>query len=263
MTSLLESSVTATLAIANAPTTRNCEFRPSDETRAQLYRYWNRCCHGNDEWFQRLWDMHTNYTRHYHTAVHLLEMCNLLDIVMETTSGSSEKQVLDRKSILLAIFFHDAVYDATSSTNEEDSAKLYLEFDKSVSVDTALATKVYDWIIATKTHQASVAAANDPSLQLFLDLDMAVLGKTAPAYLEYARLIRCEYQFVPKDTYCDKRSIVLQSFLQQDKIYGNPQMREALEQRARDNLRSEIRLLRRGIIPGMANNTADTTVQSP
>lgn len=234
--------------IADAPTTRNCEFRATSTTLQALRTYWNRCSN-NDEWFHRLWDMHTSHTRHYHTAVHLLEMCELLDIVASTEQIESS---LDTTSMLLAIFFHDAVYDAKSKTNEEDSAELFSSFAKTVNLDPLVASKVSNWILATKTHQPQHSAVSDDalSLQLFLDLDMAVLGKTAQAYAEYARLIRCEYSFVPLDTYCTTRAKVLELFLQQPTIYGNDHMRNALEVRARDNLASEIQMLRTGIIPG-------------
>lgn len=50
--------------------------------------------------------------------------------------------------------------------------------------------------------------------KLFLDLDMAVLGKNwSPAYTSYAYCIRQEYSFVPRDVYCTKRAEILTRFL--------------------------------------------------
>jgi predicted metal-dependent HD superfamily phosphohydrolase len=106
-------------------------------------------------------------------------------------------------------------------------------------------------ILATKKHE--VSADNPPCLALFLDLDMAVLGKEMPAYLKYASLIREEYAHVPHEVYCEKRADILENFLTQDQIYGTQAMLEAFEQRARDNVAREIGTLRRGQIPGSSS----------
>jgi len=82
---------------------------------------------------------------------------------------------------------------------------------------------------------------------------MAVLGKQPMAYLAYAALIRQEYHHVPHAVYCNKRAEILEDFLKQSQIYGTSVFVQALEQRARDNVRQEIQLLRRGQIPGHEN----------
>ena len=93
----------------------------------------------------------------------------------------------------------------------------------------------------------------------FLDIDMTVLGKRQNAYLKYASLIRKEFAFVPRDVYCTKRAEILETFLgdgssssKKDKkyIYLTKTFQEAFEERARTNLREEINLLRKNIIPG-------------
>ena len=114
-------------------------------------------------------------------------------------------------------------------------------------------------------------------LKLFLDADMAVLGKESNAYDHYAALIRKEYIHVPHDLYCEKRAEILQSFVTillktveenkddsdnklhnsdkkvQDKkvryIFASKIMREALERRAVNNLQREIKGLKQGQIP--------------
>lgn len=267
--------------IEDAPATTNLDFRSTSTTLKVLHGYWNRCCpSNNDEWFHRVWELHTESSRHYHTAVHLLEMCQLFDtatsssrrVVLTSSSSSSslsrktsidnediveedDQQPYDTKAILLAIFFHDAVYDPTSSRNEEDSAHLFRAFAaETAAIDNETVRNVVDWIMATKTHQMSSSSSSspNPNLQLFLDLDMAVLGKTATAYEHYAKLVRCEYQHVPLAVYCEKRATVLAGFLQQAHIYGTDRFQTALEQRARENLANEIESLRRGYILGSA-----------
>ena len=110
--------------------------------------------------------------------------------------------------------------------------------------------------------------------QFFLDIDMAVLGKRKHAYLHYAGLIRNEYSFVPKMVYCTERAKILESFFLLSKnnknknknksntgenkyIYLTNTFREAFEERARENLKEEIQLLRRNIIPGEVEEDKD------
>jgi len=202
------------------------------------------------DWFDRLCQMHSEDTRHYHTMVHLLEMIQYLNLLHSRSYTAIQKRE-DLTAVWLAVFFHDAVYNARSATNEEDSAKLFETFAEEVNAFSALKTTVVDFILATKNHKVEQEASPSSALALFLDLDMAVLGKQPTAYREYAALIRQEYAFVPHDEYCRKRADVLESFLQQQPaIYATPVMHRALEDQARANLRHEIESLRKGVIPG-------------
>lgn len=80
---------------------------------------------------------------------------------------------------------------------------------------------------------------------------MSVLGRDPAGYDEYAGQIRAEYSFVERGTYCKKRAEVLRSFLPGEgrHIYATPGGREMWEERARANLRREIDMLDRGMIP--------------
>lgn len=215
--------------IRDSPVSRNTTFR-DESVREWMLEQWM----GYDrDWFDRLWALHSEGHRHYHTPMHLWEM------LQRETTGS--------KSVRLAIFFHDAIYDPRSSTNEVDSAELFRKFAATSQQDVNV-EEVVALILATQHHV--VSPDNSPTLAYFLDLDMAVLGKEREAYLHYASLVRKEYEFVPREVYCSKRVEVLEGFLEQPRIFGTDDYREALEDRARDNLRHEIDLLKRGIIPG-------------
>jgi predicted metal-dependent HD superfamily phosphohydrolase len=115
-------------------------------------------------------------------------------------------------------------------------------------------------IQATEKHQVVPPGDDDHVVeeslqQVFLDLDMAVLGKRTDAYLAYAALIRQEFDFVPRDVYCEKRAAILGSFLQQPRIYPSNLFHHALEEQARRNLQTEIDMLNRGIINGEKKGT--------
>jgi predicted metal-dependent HD superfamily phosphohydrolase len=202
------------------------------------------------DWFHQLWMLHTSYTtRQYHTAVHLEEMCYYLQLICASSKEEQPqiKELEECKSIiLLAIFFHDAIYDPHSDTNEEDSAKLFESFANQANMDPKHTLCIVSYIMATKHHMVDFDTATAPSL-LFLDLDMAVLGKDEFAYQQYAALIRHEYDFVPLTTYCEKRANILETFLKRKRIYFTSVLYDAFEDRARRNVTKEIQLLRQGI----------------
>jgi len=198
-------------------------------------------------WFDSVMSRHKAKERRYHTLCHLEEMFGYLNIF------SMEIQKDDMAVLTMAILFHDVIYNAKSNTNEEDSAKLYQQFASELFQSLSTFTKIWNdservvqYILATKSH--STALKNDACIDLFLDIDMSVVGKHAKAYQVYASLIRQEYQHVPHDVYCTKRADVLQSFLTKT-IFTTESMHNALEQQAISNIRAEIQSLRQGIIP--------------
>lgn len=231
----------------------------------------------SSSWLEQIYDRHTEPGRHYHTVVHLWEMFELLDIVIANVSAPKWYVPM-----AWSVFFHDSIYNPKSNRNEKDSAELFREFVDAFMVP-AMNKATFDtamtMILATEKHKvippgsrAETTSREDQEDEIsmqehFLDIDMAVLGKQRDAYLEYAALIRKEYEFVPHDVYCSKRAEILDKFLvgnngdvESDSsgdntsgekyIYLSESFREAFEKRARENLRDEIELLRKNIIPG-------------
>jgi predicted metal-dependent HD superfamily phosphohydrolase len=246
--------------IAKSSVARNECFDPSQRItiRVMLGAEWLQATRGlavsptcSDAWFERLWNLHAEPWRHYHTAVHLEEMVQYLGLVQGATQYLSSLSQQDDQTIRLSIFFHDAIYDPKSATNEEDSAQLFQSFADQAGLATthpSLVTNVNQYILATKKHV--VSSDNSFPLAFFLDLDMAVLGKQEAAYQSYAALIRKEYSFVDRDEYCSKRAQVLEQFLAQDQIYGTILFQQSLEEQARRNLALEIAALKNGVIYG-------------
>lgn len=234
-----------------------------------------------EDWFQRIVQWHSNIERHYHTLCHLEEMFAYIDILLENhQDNEEEKDGTDEEMrtskneykavIYLSVFFHDAVYNPKSSTNEEDSAKLFWDFigdlvhnAASVSPRQSVTSwygldRVEKFILATKSHnpnQTDIPQNEKFYLHIFLDADMSVLGKSLEAYLYYASLIRREYEHVPRHVYCQKRAEILRAFIgssteQSKGIFYDKRMKYALEARAMRNLLCEIELLDKGQIPG-------------
>ncbi len=247
-----------------------------EELRKELEQRWNELIASSasrsngdksTSWFQRIYELHTEDGRHYHTVVHLWELFELLDIVIESLDASKWYVAM-----AWSVFFHDAIYDPKSNRNEKDSAELFRAFIDDC-METAMDKNVFDaaftMILATEKHKVILPSESSRSLpekdgleeirmqKHFLDMDMAVLGKENDAYLKYAALIRKEYEFVAHDVYCSKRAEILDTFLGDNSgvghkkcIYLTESFGGAYEERARENLRNEIKLLRSNTIPG-------------
>lgn len=202
-----------------------------------------------------IWDViETRYNepqRYYHTLEHIQALLNLAD--------QYAAQLSDKLVVLLAIYFHDIIYDPKSKTNEEDSAEVFMQLCSSL-LDKETCQKVHQYIIETKKHDVGESLDND--LKLFIDFDMSILGQDTATYPEYARNIRKEYEFVPEADYCKGRAAVLTSFLQagasagaapaaeeavtKKYVFASPLFRELYEEQARRNLAWECEILNAG-----------------
>ena len=216
------------------------------------------------------------------------------DIIYNVKSSTNEED----SALLLKEFLTELSQLFTNNNNNNNN-------DNSIRIDKEGNQKKRDdwnyfvertscYILATKSHNHHYKPSSSLSsfhnnhdreeryelgLALFLDADMAVLGKTRLAYQHYAASIRIEYQHVPRSVYCEKRADILESFCSavsndddddddnQNQNQNNPikyifatnYMRTALEEQARTNLTLEIQSLREGIIP-QERKTPPTTL---
>jgi predicted metal-dependent HD superfamily phosphohydrolase len=182
-----------------------------------------------DEWLGVLTRLYSGPDRHYHNLHHVAEMLRLL--------GQFEGSAADYAAVRFAAWFHDAVYDTRSKTNEEESAALAERALDELGVSTPTITLARRLILATKSHEAE---ADVPDLGLFLDADLSILGAPEKTYLAYGEAIRREYSWVPDDAYREGRLKVLKSFLRRERLYFTEPLAERLDARARRNLSDEI-----------------------
>mmetsp|Transcript_33018 Transcript_33018/g.49881 ORF Transcript_33018/g.49881 Transcript_33018/m.49881 type:complete len:278 (+) Transcript_33018:72-905(+) len=264
----VEKAIPDASAILSSWMARNINFdTPNKESICALKDTWDRVLSKSflpsskgDMWWERIVTLHSAPDRAYHTLIHLKEMIGFLALL-----GSSMPPLFGKDGeiiMTLSTFFHDAVYNAKSSSNEEDSARLFQEFSNDMGGFKPdykdVQDHVVNYILATKHHKLPEITNKKNEhdnevrecLKFFLDIDMAVLGKEEAAYLHYAGLIRREYKFVEHSIYCEKRADILEGFLNETDIYHTEIMRGALEDVARSNLLKEIDFLRKRIIPG-------------
>jgi len=182
-----------------------------------------------------LWlEIFTKYSepkRHYHTINHLENLFTELKEV--------KTEIQDWETILFAVFYHDIVYKASSSTNEEDSAKLAKTRLTEIGYPLDRITKCLEMIRATKNHKET----NDSDTNYFTDADLAILGQNAADYYEYTENIRKEYSIYPDFIYNSSRKKVLQQLLQMERIYKTEYFHNRYEKQARINGKNELEAL--------------------
>ena len=169
--------------------------------------------------------------RHYHNLQHLEHLFAELDRV--------KNKILDYTAVSFSVFYHDVIYDATSTSNEEKSAAFAVSRLQKLSADPDSIRKVSEQILATKSHQLS----GDTDTCYLLDADLSILGKDAGTYADYTHKIRKEYAIYPDFLYKPGRKKVLQHFLASEYIFKTQEFRQNYEVRAKENLTAESELL--------------------
>lgn len=201
---------------------RFCEFLGSPDDAAEIVWGW-------------IESAYTEKHRHYHTLEHLSHC-------FEESLRFNFHFFSTPMAIEMAIWFHDIVYDTTSSTNEEDSVVIMKNACGLIAKDNdVIKNDAADMILHSK-HLYSKLSASKECAQ-FLDIDLAILGADDVKFDRYEDDIRKEYEWVPLDIYRPKRIEILQSFLTAPEIYRTKKMRDRLEASARKNIARSIELL--------------------
>lgn len=150
----------------------------------------------------------------------------------------SERYAESPHRIILAIWFHDSVYDPKRTDNELKSAEFWIR-----KMTSYLLEDLLQWgkmaILATIDHYPN----SDSDIQLLLDLDLASLGASWTIFQENAEKIRQEYSHVSDDVFRKGRKAFLEARLQRPRLYGTEYWYNLLEEQARDNMRKAIKCL--------------------
>jgi predicted metal-dependent HD superfamily phosphohydrolase len=179
--------------------------------------------------FRQLLAAYGEAHRAYHTTAHLSHCFDQLD--------SCGIQAEDPASLELALWFHDAIYDTKAGDNEARSAAWAVS--ALGFLDAARLQRIERLILVTQ-HEAAPEGADQ---QLLLDVDLSILGAPASRFAEYELEVRREYQWVPEDAYRKARARILEQFQARLALYHTAHFRDALETRARENLRRSLEAL--------------------
>jgi len=174
--------------------------------------------------FTRLAAAYAEPTRFYHTAQHIEDCLTLLDATRTLAELADEVEA--------AVWYHDAVYVAARTDNEERSAELARASLREAQVAPEIAERIKRLVLETRhenpPHEADAA--------LLCDIDLSILGRSPEVFDLFERQIRREYAMVPEPTYRTRRSEVLRKFLSRPTIYQTAWFRQRYESRARANL---------------------------
>jgi len=192
-----------------------------------------------EDTLDRLLARHREPHRHYHTATHVAAVLATADDLLAEVEGA------DGAAVLLALFFHDAVYDpqAAPCANETASAALAERELAALAVGAGCVDAARAAILATAGH---VLPPDAPlTTAVVLDADLAILAAEPARYEAYATGVRSEYAHVDDAAWQTGRAAVLAAFLDRPTIFVTAPM-QPREARARANLSAELARLRAG-----------------
>jgi len=177
------------------------------------------------EVFQELRQRYAEKHRAYHTLDHITACLGHFDSIREALESP--------RAVEIALWFHDAIYNPRSATNEAESADLAARELMRLGEEAPLIDSVRRLIAITK-HPSE---PDNQDEAYFLDIDLAILGANQIAYDIYEKNIRREYKWVPRFIYCRERSKVLRMFLDQVQIYRTEHFQILFELHARENIK--------------------------
>ena len=160
----------------------------------------------------------------YHDLLHLTEVLDRLALLG-----------VEDPVVLLAAWFHDAVYDGDRD-DEERSAEWALR-----ALPPSLGPEVARLVRMTATHDPSV---DDHGACALSDADLGILAAPADRYTAYVEGVRRDFAHVSDEDFRAGRLAVLEDLLARETLFRLPQARELWEDAARVNLRRELDSLR-------------------
>lgn len=179
------------------------------------------------ELFERLLNCYKEPTRHYHNLEHIAHCLEGLKRFEDHATHPAE--------VALAIWFHDAVYDAKAKDNEAQSAQMAKKELGGLGVQNASIERICAHVMATRNHQSDHSDAH-----LVIDLDLAILAASPARYDRFEEEIRQEFAHVPGFLFKLGRKKVLKNFIKREHIYHLPFTRALWEEPARENLRRSL-----------------------
>jgi len=143
----------------------------------------------------------TEKTRVYHNVGHLIQI--IQDV--EKNVWFKELGIYEKQALLLACFFHDAIYDPHKKNNEDQS----IEYFKAsyISKDSKMLNVVCDLIEITKHRKRPINKLK----RILWDADNMKFKTGYQGLLNIEKLIQKEYHFLSKDEYKKKRIEFLES----------------------------------------------------
>ena len=183
--------------------------------------------------------------RAYHHSGHLSQMLTDLDRLYAPHSHTGSTPL----PLVLAAWFHDAVYEGAPGEDERRSEQLAGASLEPLVVAGLLSEEelqlVRLLVRATATHELPEstelpAGYNPADIEFFLDADIAILAAEPARYRRYLRGVRSEYSHFDDEAFRTGRTSFLHSVLERERIFLSERARELWEEPARANLCGEL-----------------------
>lgn len=170
--------------------------------------------------------------RGYHDVRHLGEVLRRLEELADAGTPYA------RIPVLLAAWFHDAVYDGERDAEERSAA--WAEDALPGLVDEATVAEVARLIRLTESHRPDDGDANGCALS---DADLGILAAPRQRYDEYVAAVREEYRHLTDEVFSSGRADVLRELTAKPKLFHTAYALEHWEQPARGNVERELSAL--------------------
>ncbi|MBM7518808.1 HD domain-containing protein [Nocardioides nitrophenolicus] len=184
---------------------------------------------GADALREELLAAYADPSRGHHGTRHLAEVLQRLDEL--AAAGAA----YDRTPVLLAAWFHDAVYDGERDAEERSAT--WAEDALPAHTDPATVAEVARLVRLTEHHRPAPEDANGCALS---DADLSILAAGRERYDEYVAAVRTEYAHLPDDVFAMGRADVLRGLTDAPELFRTAPGRARWEAPARANVAREL-----------------------
>lgn len=197
--------------------------------KVPLLNRWEAIMPGHDALFLDLLDRWSEDHRRYHGCTHLLAVLEAMDLLTDPADPP--------RTVLLAAWFHDAVYRGIAGQDEEESARLAEERLTDAGLPAAEVEEVARLVRLTSDHRPE---PGDDDGALLCDADLSVLGGEPEPYARYVAAVREDYAHIGDADFAAGRAAVVRHLLELDPLFHNDRARELWLDAARRNLLGEL-----------------------
>ncbi|MEJ1114161.1 DUF4031 domain-containing protein [Paenarthrobacter sp. CCNWLY172] len=194
-----------------------------------LMERWNSIFPGYEELGLELLERWGEDGRKYHSRTHLLAVLEALDVLTEPA--------LPARTVSLAAWFHDAVYEGVAGQDEEESALLAEDRLTAAGLSAADVAEVARLVRLTSSHSPE---PGDHAGALLCDADLSVLGGDEQAYARYLAAVREDYAHVSDADFAKGRAAVVRHLLGHDPLFHGERAKALWLDAARRNLAGEL-----------------------
>ena len=197
--------------------------------KVPLLNRWEALMPGHDALFLDLLDRWSEDHRRYHGCTHLLAVLEALDLLTEPADPP--------RTVLLAAWFHDAVYRGIAGQDEEESARLAEERLTDAGLPASDVEEVARLVRLTSDHRPE---PGDDDGALVCDADLSVLGGEPEPYARYVAAVREDYAHIGDADFAAGRAAVVRHLLELDPMFHSDRARALWLDAARRNLLGEL-----------------------